>query len=648
MTTPSYLWKPDDHAWTQESHLARFMRQHHCASQAELHAASVRDTAWFWDASVKDCGIEWSQPYEQVKDESGGFPWTKWFMGGEVNITHNCIDRHVRDGHGDEVALYTEADSDAPESRGRFTFAQIQKTIDACCRKLTEMGVGPGDSVGLYAPMGVQTVEVMMATFKIGARFVPIFCGYGEAAVVERLSSCEAKVLFAVDQLHRRGKAVATGKIARAAAALVPSVKKVLMMDTPEWPEFVYSGGYGTPYEGVSTAAEDPALIIYTSGTTGRPKGTVHTHAGCLAQTGKELRYAFDARPGEPFFWFTDIGWMMGPWEIIGCLFYRTPVVLFDGAPDYPDSDRLWRTLERLKVVTFAASPTLVRLFMRVTDGKGPQGHDLSHLRLLGSTGEPWDETSYRWFFEKVGGGRCPIINISGGTELLGCLLSCTPLTPLSASSLGAPALGMDVAIYTDEGQPSPAGTVGHLVCKQPAPSMTKSFLHDDARYLESYFSRWPGVWYHGDWARADEHGSWFVLGRSDDTIKVAGKRVGPAEIEGVLTSHPAVSEAATIGAADELKGQVLVCFVVLKPNAKRVGDNALQLELIAHVAKQMGRPLAPKAVHVVAALPKTRSGKILRAMILRVYSHQPPGDLTSVENPAALEAIVALRPEAT
>ncbi len=609
------------------------MRQQNCASQAELHAASVRDTAWFWEESVKDCGIEWFKPYTKVKDDSRGFAWTKWFEGGEVNITHNCIDRHVRDGHGNETALYYEADSDAADARQELTFAQLKTSVDACAGGLRAMGIGAGDSVALYAPMRTETVEVMMACFKIGARFVPIFCGYGEQAVIERVESCGAKVLFAVDHLHRRGKSVATGEIARAAAENVASVERVISFDTPAWPEFLRSAPGVT--ECVHTAAEESAMIIYTSGTTGRPKGTVHTHAGCLAQTGKELRYAFNVQAGEPFFWFTDIGWMMGPWEIIGCLFYRTPIVMFDGAPDHPDSDRLWRTLERLKVVTFCASPTLVRLFMRVTEGKGPQGHDLSHLRVLGSTGEPWDETSYRWFFENVGGGRCPVINISGGTELLGCLLSCTPLLPLCASSLGAPALGMDVAVYSEEGEPTPRGTVGHLVCRQPSPSMTKSFLHDDARYVETYFSRWPDVWYHGDWAREDEDGSWFVLGRSDDTIKVAGKRVGPAEVEGVLTSHPAVSEAATIGAPDELKGQVLVCFVVLKP-----GASVETAELIAHVAKQMGKPLAPKAVHAVAALPKTRSGKILRGMILRVYSGQPAGDLTSVDNPVALEQI--------
>ncbi|MFZ9681869.1 MAG: AMP-binding protein [Cephaloticoccus sp.] len=632
------LWHPNDHAWTQDSHLARFMRAHGCASQAELHAASVKDTAWFWEAALQDAGVEWFQPYTNVRDDTGGFPWTRWFGGGRVNVTHNCLDRHVRDGHGGEVALYYEADSDAPEDRRQRTFAELKDAVEDCAGALRMMGVGPGDSVALYAPMRIETVEVMLATFKLGARFVPIFCGYGEQAVVDRIESCGAKVLFAVEHLRRRGKTVNAGAIARAAAGRVGSVARVICFDGPDWMRFLRSAPSVAECE--PTAAEEPALIIYTSGTTGRPKGTVHTHASCLAQTGKELRYAFNVQPGEPFFWFTDIGWMMGPWEIIGCLFYRTPIVLFDGAPDFPDSDRLWRTLERLKVVTFCASPTLVRLFMRATGGLGPRGHDLSALRVLGSTGEPWDETSWRWFFEHVGGGRCPIINISGGTELLGCLLSCTPLTPLRPCSLGAPGLGMDVEVFTEEGAPAPRGTVGHLVCKQAAPSMTKGFLHDNARYLETYFSRWPDVWYHGDWARHDEDDSWYVLGRSDDTIKVAGKRVGPSEVESVLTSHRVVSEAAVIGAPDELKGQVLVCFVVLRPNL-----TASPAELVAHVAAQMGKPLAPAAVHVVEALPKTRSGKILRSTILRVYSGQPTGDLTSVENPAALDAIRALAP---
>ncbi len=632
----AFIWHPEDHTWTRESHLARFMAKHGIATLAEMRRRSVADTAWFWDAAMRDMGVEWFTPYTQVRDDSRGFPWTGWFLGGEVNVTHNCVDRHVRDGHGGETALFYEADSGRAEEARRVTFAELSSLVDRCAGALRAAGVGAGDSVGLYAPMQVPTVVVLFAAMKIGARFVPIFCGYGEEALRERLASCEAKILFACGMLHRRGKATDTGAIARAAVAKLPSLTRIVWTDTAEWDAFLNSGAPVAMAE--HTSAEEPCLIIYTSGTTGRPKGTVHTQAGCMAQMGKELRYAMNAQPGEPFFWVTDIGWMMGPWEIIGCLLYRTPIVLLDGAPNYPTGDRLWQICEKLGVVTLGCSPTLIRLLMREHGGRGPRGHDLSRLRALASTGEMWDEASYLWYFENVGGRRCPVINISGGTEILGCHVSVTPLDTLKPCSLGGPGLGMDADVFTDEGQPAPPGTMGHLVCKQPAPSMTKSFLNDDARYLETYFSRFPGVWYHGDWAKVDEDGQWFLFGRTDDTMKIAGKRVGPGEVEGALTAHPAVSEAAVIGVPDEIKGTALVCFVVLKHGAV-----ATEADLVARVAHELGKPLAPKRVHAVAALPKTRSGKIVRAAILRVYLGQPAGDLTSIDNPAAFELISAL-----
>jgi acetyl-CoA synthetase len=631
------------------------MTKHGFATLPELQAASVRDTAWFWDAAMQDMGVEWTRPYGQVKDESRGFPWTRWFLGGQVNVAHNCVDRHVRDGHGGEPALFFESDSGRPEESRRVTFAELSTLVNGCAGALRAAGVKAGDSVGLYAPMQVPTVVVLLATMKIGARFVPIFCGYGEEALRERLASCEAKLLFACGTLTRRGKATDTAAIARAAAAKVPSLTRTVWVDTADWETFLDVGrsrrtppfpeseaGFGDPAL-QPTEAEDPCLIIYTSGTTGRPKGTVHTHAGCLAQMGKELRYAFDVRPGEPFFWVTDIGWMMGPWEIIGCLLYRTPIVLFDGAPNYPTGDRIWEICAKLGVVTLGCSPTLIRLLMRGTDGRGPAGFDLSKLRVLGSTGEVWDEASYLWYFEHVGQRRCPVINISGGTEIVGSHLCPTPLTPLKPCTVGGPSLGMDVAAFTDEGQPAPRGTMGHLVCRQPAPSMTKSFLHDDARYLETYFQKFPGVWYHGDWAKVDEDGLWFLFGRTDDTMKVAGKRVGPGEVEGALTAHPAVSEAAVIGVPDDLKGTALVCFVVLKPNRGEGAAAPSEKELVAQVAKLLGKPLAPKNVFVVPALPKTRSGKIVRAAILRVFLGQPAGDITSIDNPSAFDTVAAL-----
>jgi acetyl-CoA synthetase len=627
----SFVWRPEDHGWTAESHVARFMGHHGFATFEDLHAASVRDTGWFWQAALEDIGLRWQRPYETLRDDSRGFPWTRWFVGGRINITENCLDRHVAEGHGDELALVYEADSgDSIEAR-RLTFAELSAMTNRLAGGLRAAGIGPGDAVGLYAPMRVETVAAMFATFKLGARFVPIFCGFGDQAVAERLESCQAKLLLAAPTLRRRGKTVDVAATARSAASKASSVQQVVFFDSPEWDQLLAA----EPVEDCPpTEAEAPCLIIYTSGTTGRPKGAVHTHAGCLAQTGKELRYAFDVRPGEPFFWLTDIGWMMGPWELIGCLLYRVPVVLFDGAPDHPSPDRLWETIERLGVVTFGISPTAIRLLMRARGARGPESFDLSRLRLLGSTGEPWDDASYRWFFERVGGGRCPIINISGGTEILGCHLQPHPVQPLKPCSLGAGALGMDVAVFNEAGQPV-QGEVGYLVCRQPAPSMTKSFLGDDQRYLDTYFSRFPGVWYHGDWARIDEDGCWFLLGRADDTIKVAGKRVGPAEIESALTSHPAVSEAAAIGVPDEIKGQKIVCFAVLKP-----GQQVAAAELQQVAASQMGKPLAPSAIHFVEALPKTRSGKVLRALMRKAYLDEPIADLSSVENPSALDPI--------
>jgi len=382
--------------------------------------------------------------------------------------------------------------------------------------------------------------------------------------------------------------------------------------------------------------AEDYAMIIYTSGTTGLPKGTVHTHAGCLAQMTKEVGYYFDTKPEDVFFWVTDIGWMMGPWEMIGTTALGATFVIFEGAPDYPEPDRLWGMIERHKVSIFGISPTAIRLLMRSEDS-WVKKHDLSSLRILGSTGEPWDPESYRWFFEKVGGSRCPIINISGGTEIVGCLLSPLPITELKACTLRGPGLGMDVDVFNEEGK-SVRNEVGYLVCKKPAPSMTKAFWGDKERYLETYFSKWPEIWFHGDWAIVDEDGFWFLQGRADDTIKVSGRRTGPAEVEAALMRHPACAEAATIGVPHDIKGEAIVCFVVLKKESSQPKE--LEQEMIAKVGEVLGKTLRPEKIIFVSALPKTRSAKIVRRALKAKYLGKEVGDLSSMENPQDLEDI--------
>jgi acetyl-CoA synthetase len=359
-----------------------------------------------------------------------------------------------------------------------------------------------------------------------------------------------------------------------------------------------------------------------------------------MAEMTSNVYYNCDLRDSDVFFWFSDIGWMMGPWEMIGVQCRGGTYLIYEGVPNHPQPDRLWQILVRHGVTTLGISPTAIRLLLSAGD-EWVAKHDLSHLRVLGSTGEPWDPESYMWFFEKVGGRRCPVINCSGGTELVGCLLSPLPVQPLKACSLGGPALGKAVEVFDDDGKPVRGG-IGHLVCTKPFPSMTKGFLNDPERYLDTYFSRWPDVWYHGDWAMVDEEGFWYLYGRSDDTIMVAGKRVGPAEVEAALLQNSVVVEAAAIGVPHEMKGEAIVCFAVLASNAEPTEQ--LRNTLSKEVTSVLGKSLAPETILFVDAIPKTRSAKILRGSIRRKFLGEPVGDLSSVENPEAFESIATAR----
>jgi acetyl-CoA synthetase len=341
------------------------------------------------------------------------------------------------------------------------------------------------------------------------------------------------------------------------------------------------------------------------------------------------------------FFWFSDIGWMMGPWEIIGCYMHGGTIVVFEGAPDYPAADRVWQSVERHGVTMLGMSPTAIRMLMRAGDDFVTR-HPMPSLRMLGSTGEPWDTDSYLWYFHNVGKGRCPVINISGGTDIVGCFLAPLPILPLRAATLQSPGLGMAVDVFDEQGR-SLRGEVGYLVCKQPAPSMTRSLWKNDEKYLETYWSKFPGVWNHGDWALCDEDGYWYLLGRADDTLKIAGRLVGPGEIEAALIEHEAVSEAAAVGVPDPIKGTDVVCFVVLHKHARE--SEALRQELVQCVVRALGKVDKPKAVYFVDDLPKTRSAKILRRLIQRRFlGERELGDLSGVGNPDALDAIARAR----
>lgn len=636
------VWTPSpEHSQATYAH--RLMQKLGATDRDDLWKKSIGDISKFWDVVVRDLGIVWDQPYRQVVDISGGLAWSKWFVGGKLNIARNCVDRHAG---SEKPAIVWEGDGGEVRN---LSYAEFADTVGRAANALRALNVQAGDRIAILMPMVPETVIQLFACFKIGAVAIPIFSGFGWEAISQRLQSAEVKVVFTSDCAFRRGKRVDVKSVVDKAVDAAPSVHHVIVFRRGTglcdwqprrdkwWDEFVLP--QSPRCESVSLDAESPSMILFTSGTTGKPKGAIHTHAGALATIGKELRYSFNVDDQSRFFWFTDIGWMMGPWEMIGVTLFGGTLMLFEGAPDYPDAARLWQFIDKNKITHLGISPTAIRLLMKYGE-EIPSKHPMPSLQYLGSTGEPWDPQSYQWFFNKVGKKRIPIINISGGTEIVGCLLIPLPLDSLKPCSLGRPGLGVDADVFDEAGK-SVRGGIGHLVIKQPLPSMTKSFLNDEARYLSTYFSKFPGVWYHGDWAHVDDDGHWFLHGRSDDTIKVAGKRIGPAEYEAALMSNTSVAEVAAVGIPDELKGEVAVCFVVVKPGIAT--DNGLHEQLVARVNDSLGKAMAPKAIHFVSALPKTRSAKILRSMIRRVYLGEPAGDISSVENPEALEALTLL-----
>jgi acetyl-CoA synthetase len=633
------VWKPTEED-VERANVTRFMRAHGIESYEELVKRSQDDIEWFWDAVVQDLGIEFSKPYERVLDDSRGIEWTTWFGGGEINLAHNCVDRWAR-RTPDAVAILWEGEDGAVRT---VTYAELRRMADGLANQLEENGIRQGDAVGIFMPMVPEACAGMFACAKLGAIFIPIFSGYAADAVATRLQDANARALITADGFYRRGQVVPMKQIADEAVAASLSVQRVIVWrrfddaDIPwdpsrdvEWPKDA------PPFETVPLDPETPLMLAYTSGTTGRPKGSVHVHGGFLVKIAEEVAYQTDVRPGDILFWVTDLGWIMGPWEVVGATALGATVFLYEGAPNHPAPDRIWDMVERHRVTTLGVSPTLIRALIPAGD-EHVRKHDLSSLRIIGSTGEPWNPEPYLWTLRNVGGGRCPIINISGGTEVGACFLSPLPITELKACTLRGPALGMDVDVWGPDGAPVPPGEVGELVCKKPWPAMTRAVWGDPERYLDAYWRRFPGVWVHGDWASIDEDGFWFLHGRSDDTMNVAGKRLGPAEVESALIDHSAVAESAAIGVPHEVKGETIWCFVVTKPGYER--DDALAAELAATVARHLGKSFTPERIVFVDELPKTRSAKIVRRALRATVLQEDPGDLSSLEDPSTLERI--------
>lgn len=640
------VWRPTAE-YVDGAHLTEFMRRHDIADFAELMRRSNADVEWFTDAVLRYLGIEFYEPYRQAVDLSQGIERPTWCVGGMMNIVHNCIDKYIGTPTENEPAVVWEGEEGATRT---LTYGELYREVNVAANALRSLGLGKGDAIGLYMPMTPEIVVALFAIAKIGGIILPLFSGYGADAVVTRLADADAKALFASDGAFRRGRPIDMKAIADEAARDVPSLEHMIVLQrTGEevnmvpgrdhwWHDLM--SGQSEEAETEVTSAEDVIMLIYTSGTTGRPKGAVHTHCGFPVKSAQDMAFGTDVHPGEVIYWMTDMGWMMGPWLVFGATILGSPFFIYDGAPDFPAPDRLWQLVERHRITTLGVSPTLIRAL--IAHGEEPvKTHDLSSLRFFASTGEPWNPDPWRWLFEVVGDSRRPIINYSGGTEISGGIVMGNPLLPLKPCAFSGPCPGIAADVFDEEGR-SVRNQVGELVIKGPWIGMTRGFWQDPERYLETYWSRWPGVWVHGDWAAVDEDDLWYILGRSDDTIKVAGKRLGPAEVESIAVSHPAIVEAAAIGVPHEIKGSEVVLFCVVGPN--ETASDELRDEIQTRIVEAMGKPLAPKQVLFVTDLPKTRNAKVMRRMVRAAYLGEPAGDTSSLVNPEAVDEISRAR----
>jgi len=632
----SFAWSPSGR-YLARSRLRRFAEAHGHRDFPSLHRWSVEDLDGFWRAVDRDIGLVWKKPYDRVLDTSRGIPWTTWWLGGRLNFVASAL-RH----DPSRTAIIFEGEEGTTR---RLTYGELAAAVRRCAAGLRALGVHAGDRVGIFLPLTPECAIATLAVAAIGAIYTPIFSGYASDAIAGRLRDCDASVLITADGFRRRGQVIQMKETADAALDGAPSVRTVVVVrrlsrdlrlrERDVWWDDMMAQGSDESL--ADTSPEDPYMLIYTSGTTGRPKGAVHVHGGFPIKAAQDLAHVFDLQPGDLLWWFTDIGWMMGPWLIAGGLINGATILLYDGAPDFPDAGRVWSIVERHRVTHVGISPTAIRGLMRA--GEEPvRRHDRSSLFVLGSTGEPWNPEPWWWYFGVVGEKRAPLINYSGGTECSGGILGCTTWTPLKPTAFAGPVPGIAADVADAHGN-SLRGAVGELVIRRPWPGMTRGFWRDPEKYLATYWSRLPNVWVHGDWARSDDDGFWYIEGRSDDTLKVAGKRVGPAEIESAATAHGAVLEAAAIGVPHELKGEAIVLFVVLRSG--HGATDALAGEIMDKVAASLGRPLRPEVVRFVTDLPKTRNAKILRRVIRGAYLGQADlGDLSALENPAAVERI--------
>ncbi len=627
----------------QESNIFQFMQKHDISSLEELTQKAKDDQEWFWQSVDKDIGIIWDVPYTKTLDVSKGIAWAKWFVNGKTNIYKSSVEKFAK--QNPQKIAYHFVSEDGQTSK--ISYSELDSKVSKLANGLKSLGVKKGDVIAIYLPMIEEAILAILAASKIGATQTVIFSGYSSESLHIRLQDCKAKILFISDGFYRKGKPVSQKQTSEIAIkdtviekTIVVSYKEIDNYEESEkiifYDKLVYSQNNLCDTEILDS--EDPLFILYTSGTTGMPKGVIHAHGGFSVFAGHQAAYLIDMNQSDTLFWPADIGWITGlVWNVYGLLIMGASAIIYDGALDFPTIDRIWKMLSDYHVTIFGISPTAVRLFKK-NNVEPLKSYSLNKIKNIPTTGEPLDKDSWWWLFEKVGNKKIPIMNLSGGTEIGGAMLSVFPGMKLKPSTVGIPVPGMNLDVFDDDGN-SIKNNNGYLVIKSPWPAMTRGLLNDDERYLETYWSQFKNIWFHGDYVFVDEDNLWYMRGRTDDVINISGHRMSTAEIEHAVISHKKISDAASIAIPDDITGEAIVLFFV----AYNKSETGLESEISNYVSEKIGKVARPKFVFQLSDLPKTRTGKIMRRLLKSKLLGKDLGDLSSLENPHVLDEIQKL-----
>jgi len=608
----------------------------------DIYKKSLDDMEEFWEQEARK--LEWFRTWDKVLEWD--LPFAKWFPGGMLNASYLCVDRHLKGWRRNKVAIYWEGENGEEKT---LSYSQLGREVNRLASVLKKLDVNDGDRVALYLPMIPELPIAMLATARIGAIHTVIFSGFSSMALADRVNDTEAKVLITADGSFRRGKSLPLKEIADMGLENTPSIKKVIVAKRTDQ-EVKMKEGRDVWYHEIMKDAEEnvspepiesthPLYILYTSGTTGKPKGIVHSTGGYMVFINSMYKWVFDIQE-ESVYWCTaDVGWVTGHSSIVYApLMQGASIVVHEGAPDYPKPDRWWEIIEKYKVTIFYTSPTAIRMFMRYGE-EWPKKHDLSSLTILGSVGEPINPEAWMWYFKHIGGERCPIVDTWWQTETGGIMISPAPgigLIPLKPGSATFPLPGIDAEVVDENGRPVAPGVRGYLIIKKPWPGMLMTLYKDPERFKQAYWSRFPNVYYTGDYCMKDEEGYFWLLGRADEVLKIAGHRLGTMELESAVISHEAIAEAAVIGKPHEIKGEAIVVFAILRQGYNP--SNELKKDLTEHLRKTVGPIATPDEIFFVSKLPKTRSGKIMRRVLKALASGLPIGDVTTLEDEASVE----------